>query len=133
MRNYTFTENGFTFKRINKAQAKRAYNNDLTVRFCPVNLRPGSPFRFDMDMNKVQQNCAGVDFEPLVNVFEFYNCGSNETGKYTAFYVPVETGDAVQVGFVITGKTEFQRDNGEWVTQFIDLWVEILTITETKF
>lgn len=61
MRNYTFTENGFTFKRINKAQAKRAYNNGLTVRFCPVNLRPGSPFRFDMDMNKVQQNCAGLD------------------------------------------------------------------------
>lgn len=58
MRNYTFTENGFTFKRINKAQAKRAYNNGLTVRFCPVNLRPGSPFRLDMDMNKVQQNCA---------------------------------------------------------------------------
>lgn len=60
MRNYTFTENGFTFKRINKAQAKRAYNNGLTVRFCPVNLRPGSPFRLDMDMNKVQQNCAGL-------------------------------------------------------------------------
>lgn len=93
MRNYTFTENGFTFKRINKAQAKRAYNNGLTVRFCPVNLRPGPPFRFDMDMNKVQQNCAEVDFEQLVNAFEFYNCGSNETGKYTAFYVPVETVD----------------------------------------
>lgn len=93
MRNYTFTENGFTFKRINKAQAKRAYNNGLTVRFCPVNLRPGSPFRLDMDMNKVQQNCAGVDFEQLVNAFEFYNCRSNETGKYTAFYIPVETVD----------------------------------------
>lgn len=48
-------------------------------------------------------------------------------------YIDTATGDAVQVGFVITGKTEFQRDNGEWVTQFIDLWVEILTITETKF
>lgn len=93
MRNYTFTENGFTFKRINKAQAKRAYNNGLTVRFCPVNLCPGSPFRLDMDMNKVQQNCAEVDFEQLVNAFEFYNCGSNETGKYTAFYIPVETVD----------------------------------------
>ena len=96
MRNYTFTENGFTFKRINKAQAKRAYNNGLTVRFCPVNLRPGSPFRLDMDMNKVQQNCAGVDFEQLVNAFEFYNCRSNETGKYTAFYIPVETVDSLK-------------------------------------
>lgn len=48
-------------------------------------------------------------------------------------YIDTATGDAVQVGYVITGKTEFQRDNGEWVTQFIDLWVEILTVTETKF
>lgn len=48
-------------------------------------------------------------------------------------YIDTATGDAVQVGYVITGKTEFQRDNDEWVTQFIDLWVEILTVTETKF
>lgn len=93
MRNYTFTENGFTFKRINKAQAKQAYNNGLTVRFCPVNLRPGSSFRFDMDMNKAQQNCAGVNFERLVNVFELFNCRDSKTGKYTAFYIPVETVD----------------------------------------
>lgn len=93
MRGYTWTENGFTFKRINKAQARRAYNNGLTVRFCPVNLRPGSSFRLDMDMNKAQQNCAGVDFEQLVNAFEFYNCQDSETGKYTAFYIPVETVD----------------------------------------
>ena len=33
MRAYTFTENGYTFKRINKKQARAAYNNGLTVRF----------------------------------------------------------------------------------------------------
>ncbi len=93
MNKYTWTENGFTFKRVNKAQARRAYNNGLTVRFCPVNLRPGSPFRFDMDMNKGQENCSGVNFERLVNVFELFNCRGNETGKYAAFYIPVETVD----------------------------------------
>ena len=47
MRQYTFTENGFTFERVDKKQARKAYNNGLTVRFCPCNLRPGSPFRLD--------------------------------------------------------------------------------------
>lgn len=41
--------------------------------------------------------------------------------------------DALQVSYVITGKTEFQKDSGEWVTQYIDLWVEIITTVETIF
>ena len=89
MRAYTFTENGYTFKRINKKHARQAYNNGLTVVFCPVKIRPFSPWGLSMEQNKNNQNCAGVDFEQLVNAFEFYNCGSNETGKYTAFYIPV--------------------------------------------
>ena len=93
MRAYTFTENGYTFKRINNKQARQAYSNGLTVRFCPCNLRPGSPFRLDMDINKINQNCAGETFDSIVNAFEWYNCRDSETGKYTAFYIPVETVD----------------------------------------
>lgn len=90
MRAYTWTKNGFTFERINKKQARAAYNNGLTVVFCPCNLRPGSFWGLDMDMNKNNQNCAGVDFDGVVNAFEWYNCRDRETGKYTAFYIPVE-------------------------------------------
>ena len=93
MNKYSFTNNGKTWERITKKQARAAYNNGLTVRFCPCNLRPGSPFRLDMDMNRAQENCAGVDFEKLLNAFEFYNCTVNETGRYTAFYIPVVTVD----------------------------------------
>ena len=93
MKKYTYTKNGFTFERIDKKQARRAYNNGLTVIFCPCNLRPGSPFLLDMDMNKTQENCTGVNFDRLVNVFELFNCRDRETGKYTAFYIPVETVD----------------------------------------
>lgn len=42
-------------------------------------------------------------------------------------------GSSRQVGYVITGKTSFQRDDGGLVEQYIDLWVEILTIVETEF
>lgn len=90
MRKYTFQKNGFTFERIDKAKARRAYNNGLTVLFCPCNLRPGSPFRLDMKMNKAQADCAPVTFDGLVNMFEYYNCMNGETGRYTAFYIPVE-------------------------------------------
>lgn len=89
MRKYSFSVDGFNFERINKAAARVAYNNGLTVLFCPVNIRPGSFFRLDMPMNKAQQNCAGVDFEKLLNAYEFYNCTNSETGRYAAFYIPV--------------------------------------------
>lgn len=35
-----------------------------------------------------------------------------------------------QIGYVITGKTDFES-NGEWSDQYIDLWVEILTVFDT--
>ena len=33
------------------------------------------------------------DFNNLVNSFEYYNCINSETGKYSAFYIPVCTVD----------------------------------------
>lgn len=88
MRGYTWTENGFTFKRINKAQARRAYNNGLTVLFCPCNLRSDSPFWSQIKFDKM--NCFNHDFDSVVNKFEHYNCTNGKTGRYTAFYIPVE-------------------------------------------
>lgn len=52
MRKYSFTNNGKTWERITKKQARAAYNNGLT-----------------------------------------YNCTDNQTGRYTAFYIPVVTVD----------------------------------------
>lgn len=43
------------------------------------------------------------------------------------------SGEAVQVGYVITGKTDFRRDDGTWADQYVDLWVEILTVVKTEF
>ena len=44
MRKYTFTDGGYTFERVSKATARKAYKNGLRVLLCPVNLRPGYPF-----------------------------------------------------------------------------------------
>lgn len=44
------------------------------------------------------------------------------------------SGDPRQIGYVITGKTDFEdRDNYRWSAQYIDLWVEIITTAETDF
>ena len=39
-------------------------------------------------------------------------------------YIDTKDG-AKQIGYVITGKTEFDNDRRGWVTQYIDLWVTI--------
>ena len=38
-----------------------------------------------------------------------------------------------QVGYVITGKTEMQREDGTWSTQYIDLWISVDIITPADF
>ena len=47
----------------------------------------------------------------------------------------VDTPDGVkQVGYVITGKTEFNKgDYTGYSTQYIDLWVTVLTVVDTVF
>ena len=48
-------------------------------------------------------------------------------------YIDTEDGSK-QVGFVITAKTDFQDDrSGKWTAQYIDLWVDILTVIDTEF
>lgn len=47
----------------------------------------------------------------------------------------VDTPDGTkQVGYVITGKSDFEdRDNHRCSTQYIDLWVTVLTVIDTEF
>lgn len=87
MRKYTFTDGGYTFQRIDKKTARRAYNNGLRVMLCPVNLRPGYPYHPEISIS----GKAAATFEEALNAFEFCNLRGKETGRYTAFYIPVVT------------------------------------------
>lgn len=46
-----------------------------------------------------------------------------------------KSGESIQVGYVITGKTEIQTDDyrNPWSTQYVDLWVEIVEIHDIDF
>lgn len=85
MNNYTFSDGNKNYKRIDKRTARRAFDNGLTVVFCPCNLRPFTPWHCETDIQK--SRCDGYSFDYMVNLFEVYNCRDSETGKYTAFYI----------------------------------------------
>lgn len=88
MNKYSFIDhNGKTWERINKKQARAAYNNGLTVIFCPVNIRPFTPWHLEIPISRDTWGYNEKSFENTVNTFEFYNCIDSETGKYTAFYI----------------------------------------------
>ena len=107
---YRYFENGFTFKRIPKNAARRAYKNGLTIILCPVNLRPGEPWGHPFTLNRKQRESFIIDeiglendFNNYVGSFEYYNCKNSETGYYTAFYIPFETVDRFTGGAPTVG------------------------------
>lgn len=90
MREYTFTEKGHTFRRIDKKAARAAYTHGVTVIICQCNLRP-TQFANRLNIKDRAQFIldeigAVNDFNNLVNMFEYYYCRST-AGKYSAFYI----------------------------------------------
>ena len=64
----------------------------------------------------------------------YITISNNALKNKSPMYIDTVDGDVKQVGFVITGKTEFEdRDKRKWSTQYIDLWVNIITVVDTEF
>lgn len=97
MNSYTIYNKDSAFTRVNRKRALTAYKNGMTVVVCPVNLRPFSPWHpeYSLNINSLQQYITeemSVEdgFNKFLNEYEYYNCINNETGRYAAFYIPVE-------------------------------------------
>lgn len=109
MNNCIFTDNEKNhYKRIDKRQARRAYNDGKTVILCPCNLRPFGFWQPEIYINKndfkkygyiepfiFSDGTTEMDFNRRLNQFEFYNCINSETGKYTAFYIQINNNKEV--------------------------------------
>lgn len=62
------------------------------------------------------------------------NISDNALRTKEPMYITNSDGEDVQIGYVITGKSEFKDDvNYRWSTQYVDMWLTILTITDTEF
>ena len=78
-----------TVERISKIKAAELYNNGFDVLFIPCKLNPENNF-YNLGIWQNQFLDGQYNsFEKLLNAFEYYNC-TNETGKYTAFYIKRE-------------------------------------------
>ena len=75
---------GVNYVRVNKAGAKKAFNEGKTIYMLPCKACPRSYWFTFYPVNK--NAVDGASFETVVNNFEFYNC-TPQTGKYTAFYI----------------------------------------------
>ena len=80
-------------------------------------------------------HAALKEYQEIVREKFYIDISNNALKTKRRMYRDLKSGGCKQVGYVLTGSTEFETDNysGVWVKQFIDLWVEIQTITETTF
>lgn len=85
-----------------------------------------------------------IDVDSVENALEIYRerveekhgitISKNAIKNKSEMFVDLSDGGAKQVGYVITGKIEFDRgDYTGYSTQYIDLWVTILTVVDTVF
>lgn len=85
-----------------------------------------------------------IDADSVENALEIYrervkeknyiDISKNAMKNKSEMFVDLSDGGTKQAGYVITGKTEFDRgDYTGYSTQYIDLWVTILTVVDTVF
>ena len=73
--------------------------------------------------------------EEYRELVEYDNCISISRNAIKArrpMYVDAKGGEK-QIGFVITGRADFETKKYRWCKQHVDLWVEIITTTDTDF
>ena len=76
---------------------------------------------------------ALMEYKEYVSEAAGVEISNNALKNKEPMYVDISNG-AKQVGYVITGKTEFEdRDKYKCSKQYIDLWVTILTVVDTDF
>ena len=78
------------FKKINKIQARKLYNNNVNIYIVPCKVYPdyNNVWIKPVKLNKEEhiKNCYEIDFDKIINNFEFYNCYT-ELGRYTSYYI----------------------------------------------
>lgn len=88
----------------------------------------------DMRINADSVENALEIYREQVEEKHYINISKNAIKNKSEMFVDLSDGNIKQVGYVITGKTEFDKgDYTGYSTQYINLWVTILTVVDTVF
>lgn len=88
----------------------------------------------DMRINADSVENALEIYREQVEEKHYINISKNAIKNKSEMFADLSNGGVKQVGYVITGKTEFDKgDYTGYSTQYIDLWVTILTVVDTVF
>lgn len=75
-------KDGNTWVRISKKEAKNRYEKGEELIFIPCKARPFTEWHLECLISPEKER----PFESVVNEFSFYNCQTNELGKYPSYY-----------------------------------------------
>ena len=88
----------------------------------------------DMRINADSVENALEIYWERVEEKHYINISKNAIKNKSEMFVDLSDRSVKQVGYVITGKTEFDKgDYSGYSTQYIDLWVTVLTVVDTVF
>lgn len=68
-------------------------------------------------------------YQEAVQEHYYITISDNALKTKAPMYHDTKSGEAVQVGYVLTASTDFDNDRRGWVKQYIDLWVTIKTVS----
>lgn len=88
----------------------------------------------DMRINADSVENALEIYRERVEEKHYITISKNAIKNKSEMFADLLDGSTKQVGYVITGKTEFDRgDYSGYSIQYINLWVTILTVVDTVF
>lgn len=88
----------------------------------------------DMRINADSVENALEIYRERVKEKHYISISKNAIKNKSEMFADLLDGSVKQVDYVITGKTEFDRgDYSGYSTQYINLWVTILTVVDTVF
>ncbi len=80
-----------------------------------------------IDIEADSLNEALHKFAEMVKDDCYIDISKNAIKNRKPMYIDTKDGTK-QCGYVITGKTDFQNENDKWVSQYIDIWTEIIGV-----
>jgi len=105
-------------------------------------MKPHNSEKWWVDSDVVREVTVDADslkealesYREIVEERDFIEISKNAIKSRSPMYVDDKNGSPKQIGYVITGRMDFDRgDYTGYSKQYVDLWVRVLTVVETDF